>query len=100
MTDTPLSAVERVKEESRGLRGDLAAQLAADFLQGFLHRLAVFSLREVHERLVGKLPALKFHFGGHHVGRASCQDGERLILLCRAALGQGAGRFEGGEHRC
>src|SRR5216684_111707 len=29
MTDKPLSAVERVKEESRGLRGDLAAQLAA-----------------------------------------------------------------------
>jgi len=29
MTDKPLSAVEKVKEESRGLRGDLTAQLAA-----------------------------------------------------------------------
>src|SRR5713226_4256775 len=29
MTDKPLSPVEKVKEESRGLRGDLAAQLAA-----------------------------------------------------------------------
>src|SRR6185437_663969 len=29
MTDKPLSAVEKVKEESRGLRGDLAAQLSA-----------------------------------------------------------------------
>src|SRR6266566_1507126 len=29
MTEKPLSAVEKVKEESRGLRGDLAAQLAA-----------------------------------------------------------------------
>src|SRR2546426_3530470 len=28
MTEKPLSAVEKVKEESRGLRGDLAAQLA------------------------------------------------------------------------
>jgi len=29
MTDKPLSPVEKVKEESRGLRGDLAAQLSA-----------------------------------------------------------------------
>jgi len=29
MTDKPLSPVEQVKEESRGLRGDLAAQLSA-----------------------------------------------------------------------
>src|SRR3989441_7900513 len=29
MSDKPLSAVEKVKQESRGLRGDLAAQLAA-----------------------------------------------------------------------
>src|SRR5437867_12936781 len=29
MTEKPLSAVEQVKEESHGLRGDLAAQLAA-----------------------------------------------------------------------
>src|SRR2546423_15660007 len=29
MTEMRLSAVEKVKEESRGLRGDLAAQLAA-----------------------------------------------------------------------
>src|SRR5207253_11093449 len=28
MTEKPLSAVEKVKEESHGLRGDLAAQLA------------------------------------------------------------------------
>src|SRR5437016_14329915 len=29
MTEKPLSAVEKVKEDSHGLRGDLAAQLAA-----------------------------------------------------------------------
>ncbi len=29
MTDKPLSAVEKVKEESRGLRGPLADELAA-----------------------------------------------------------------------
>src|SRR3989442_11567339 len=29
MTEKPLSAVEKVKEESHGLRGDLAPQLAA-----------------------------------------------------------------------